>query len=344
MHHQYLIRKDNTVVTEQLFGDRIVNFLYSHIREHTPSLFRLATGARMSHLLGVWNFDLQLGAMLLGNRKFLSRCGVDLNECVEDISSFTNARKIFERKIKYWECRSMEEEEGSIVSPADSRMIAGSLSATESLFIKDKFFQFEELLGHDRDTWLQRFKNGDYGVFRLTPEKYHHNHTPVSGKVIDFYTVTGVYHSCNPGAVIEIATPYSKNKRVVTIIDTDVAGGTGVGFVAMIEVTALMIGDVVQCYSDHKYENPRNIEKGMFLKKGQPKSLYRPGSSTDILLFEPGRIKFSLDLTASQRRTDVHSRFSRKFGYPLVETEVDVRSKIGSRSDPAFLLNNGAQP
>jgi phosphatidylserine decarboxylase len=41
--------------------------------------------------------------------------------------------------------------------------------------------------------------------------------------------------------------PYSKNKRVVTIIDTDVEGGTGIGLVAMIEVVALMIGDIVQC-------------------------------------------------------------------------------------------------
>ena len=52
-----------------------------------------------------------------------------------------------------------------------------------------------------------------------------------------------------PGAVVALVTPYSKNSRVVTIIDTEVPGGTGVGLVAMIEVVALMIGEVVQCYS-----------------------------------------------------------------------------------------------
>ena len=31
--------------------------------------------------------------------------------------------------------------------------------------------------------------------------------------------------------------------------DTDIPGGSHVGFVAMIEVVALMIGDIVQCYS-----------------------------------------------------------------------------------------------
>ncbi len=329
--HQYLVRNDNTVVTEQLFGDRIVNFLYSHTREHAPSLFRMVTGPRMSHLLALWNFDLKLGSRLLGNRKFLNHCGVNLDECVDDISSFTNARKIFERKIKYWDCRPMPEEEDTIVSPADSRVLVGSLAETEALFIKDKFFEYEELFGWYRDHWRQRFEGGDYAVCRLTPDKYHYNHTPVAGIVVDLYTVGGVYHSCNPGAVVEIATPYSKNKRIVTIIDTDVTDGTRVGLVAMIEVTALMIGDVVQCYSTNKYNNPRTITEGMFLKKGQPKSLYRPGSSTDILLFEPGRVVFSPDLALSRQRTDVHSRFSKTSGYPLVEVDVSVRSTIANR-------------
>ena len=48
----------------------------------------------------------------------------------------------------------------------------------------------------------------------------------------------------------------------------------------MIEVVALMIGDVVQAYSETQYDNPKQIISGMFLKKGAPKSLYRPGSGT----------------------------------------------------------------
>jgi hypothetical protein len=70
---------------------------------------------------------------------------------------------------------------------------------------------------------------------------------------------------------VSLATPYSKNKRVVTVIDTDVGGGTGVGWVAMIEVVALMVGDIVQCYSQSEYKNPRPVETGMFLQCGYPK-------------------------------------------------------------------------
>jgi phosphatidylserine decarboxylase len=97
----------------------------------------------------------------------------------------------------------------------------------------------------------------------------------------------------------------------------------------MIEVVALMIGDIVQAYSNRGYESPRSMEIGMFLEKGRPKSLYRPGSSTDILLFQPGRIRFCEDLLSNMRRSGVCSRFSRGFGVPLVETDIRVRSLIG---------------
>ncbi len=72
-----------------------------------------------------------------------------------------------------------------------------------------------------------------------------------------------------PVAVINVVTPFSKNKRVVTIIDSDVPGGTGVGLVAMVEVVALMIGDVVQAYSETKYDSPKNdTPRDVFGKRG----------------------------------------------------------------------------
>jgi phosphatidylserine decarboxylase len=126
-----------------------------------------------------------------------------------------------------------------------------------------------------------------------------------------------------------IAGFYSKNRRIVTIIDTNVTGGSQVGLVAMIEVVALMIGDIIQCYSATRYDAPKPVEPGMFLHKGSPKSLYRPGSSTDILLFQRGTMDFSEDLQNNVKRRDVQSRFSSGLEHPLVETDIKVRSTIG---------------
>lgn len=328
--HQYIERHTGKIVDERLYGDRLVNLIYSDARENSGLLFKSLTGARMSSLLAFLNYDMPGGRKFLGSNRFLESCGIDWSECLDEPGSFKSPREIFERKIRYWECRPMPDEAGAIVSPADSRMIAGSLSDTSSLFLKGKFFDFEELLGTDKEQWLAAFRDGDYAVFRLTPDKYHYNHTPVSGIVKDFYEISGNYHSCNPDAVVTTATPYSKNKRVVTIIDTDVAAGTGVGLVAMIEVVALMIGEIVQCYSEERYELPRPLSAGMFLKKGLPKSLYRPGSSTDVLFFEKERMRFCGDLVGNLERRGVSSRFSKGFGKSLVETDLKLRSAIGT--------------
>jgi phosphatidylserine decarboxylase len=240
-----------------------------------------------------------LGQNLPGIRRFLANCAINLSECIDQPDQLDSARKVFERRIRYRQCRPMDEDPSAVVSPCDSRLLLGSLKETSKLFLKGKFFDYEELLRTDKSSWLDGFRGGDFVICRLTPEKYHYNHTPVAGIVTDFYEHDGDYHSCNPGLVISLATPYSKNKRVVTVIDTDVSGGTRVGWVAMIEVVALMVGDIVQCYSAAAYEKSRPAEIGMFVERGCPKSLFRPGSSTTVLLFQKDRVEFSQDSFAT---------------------------------------------
>lgn len=326
--HQYIERDSGAVRTEKLFGDRLIKLLYNEVRENAPLLFRLFTSARASSLLGAINFDAPFGGAA-GNRQFLAECGVDLGECLQPAAYFDTPRKVFERQIRYAECRPMPDDPAAVVSPADARVLVGSFREGSLLFLKEKFFAYEEFLGN-RGGWLEAFADGDFAVFRLTPDKYHYNHTPVAGVVADIYEIAGGYHSCNPGAVVEVVTPYSKNKRVVTVIDTDVPGGSGVGLVAMVEVVALMIGDIVQCYSAEGYADPRGVQPGMFLAKGAPKSLYRPGSSTDVLLFQKGKVRFAEDLVRNMHVPHATSRFSVGFGKPLVETDVRARSLVAT--------------
>jgi phosphatidylserine decarboxylase len=221
---------------------------------------------------------------------------------------------------------------GTVVSPCDSKVVVGSFASSSLLFLKGKFFDFIELLGPKKSVWHSVLAEGSFAVFRLTPEKYHYNHAPVSGRVTDFYEIGGSYHSCNPHAVVDVITPLSKNKRVVTIIDTDVMGGSRVGFLAMIEVVALGIGEIVQCYSREEYRKPEPVHVGMLLEKGAPKSLFRPGSSTVVLIFQKNRVRFSGDILANMYR-NARSVYSIGFGKPLVETEVHVRSEIAVRNN-----------
>ena len=330
MHHQYIVRETGEIASERLIADRTIGLLYNRVREQAPGLFRVLTSERVSRVLGFLHFDLNLPVGSRQGRQLLNRMGADWRECVDSQNSFTTPRSVFERKIRYWDHRPMDPDPQAVVSPADAKVLIGSLTEMPDLFIKEKYFSAVELLGEDLP-WHPYFENGDFAIFRLTPDKYHYNHMPVSGEVIDFYEIDGRYHSCNPKAQIALASIHAKNRRVVTIIDTDVAGGGHIGLVALVEVVALMIGDIVQCYSPTGYDNPQPITKGMRLAKGCPKSLYRPGSSTDILLFQKEAVTFSDDLECNRRRRDVLSRFSMGFGQPLVETDVQVRSTIARK-------------
>ena len=337
IQHQYIERDSGRIVTEKLFGDRTVQLLYHHVRENAPGLFRLCTSSHASSILAFLNFDASLKPALQNRRRYLADQGIDLEECVELPDFFDTQRKVFERQIRYWSRRPMPDDPKAVVSPADCRILVGSFRETSMLFLKEKFFDFHELLGHDKEAWLSAFAGGDFAVCRLTPDKYHYNHVPVAGKVVDIYQIGGDFHSCNPEAVVQVATPFSKNRRVVTVIDTEVPGGTRVGLVAMIEVVALMIGDIVQCYSDEQYRRPKSVQSGMFLRKGAPKSLYRPGSSTDVLIFQAGRIDFAEDLVANMRNVNATSRFTAGFGRPLVETDIKVRSLVARPAKKAHL-------
>ena len=326
--HQYIDRGTGAVADERLMANRIIRTVYSPKLENAPLLAKLASSRKVSEVLGYLNYDNALSSLLSGMRRFLRTCGIDASELVDDAASLDTPRKIFERKIKYWQCRPLPRIERCVVCPSDSRVMVGSLSNTSGLFIKGRFFEFPELLGGKGTRWTRRFNEGDFAVFRLTPEKYHYTHVPVAGEVADFYNVNGRYHSCNPNAAVRLLTPYSKNRRVVTILDTDCEGGDQIGYVAMIEVVALMVGQIEQRYSEVKYENPRRMEKGMLLQRGAPKALFRPGSSTVVLLFQPGRVRFAADLLRNQHKPGVRSRYSIGFGQPVVETDVKGRSLL----------------
>lgn len=329
--HQYIDRDTAEVVTEKLIADRVVNTIYSTVRERSPFLFDMLTSARTSELLGYLNYDNPLVTRQSHLDKLIRSLSIDLDECIVNGEPMNTPRKLFERKICYWETRPMPEEVEIAVAPADSRVLLGSFSENNMIQLKEKFFQYNELVGLDKMEWIGAFHNGDFAVFRLTPDKYHYNHVPVTGEVVDFYEIDGQYHSCNPSAVISLVTPYSKNKRTVTVIDTDVKGGSQVGLVMMIELVALMIGDIQQCYSAERYDDPVDVQPGLFIQRGCPKSLFRPGSSVNVVIFQAGRVEFFPDLIQNLLRKDVTSRYTSNFQQPLVETDVKVRSAIAKK-------------
>ena len=327
LEHQYIDRATGNVVREHLVADALIDALYSPALENAPWLTRLASSRYVCSALGYLNYDNLMSSRATGMLRFLRESGIQLSEFVGNLSDYDTPRKIFERQIRYWNCRPAPSHPCAVLCPADGRAHVGSMEESSTLYLKEKFFSFPELLS-ENSPWQQCFEGGDYAVFRLTPEKYHYTHNPVAGAVLDTYCVEGRYYSCNPMAAVQLITPFSKNRRVVTVLDTDVVNGSGVGRVAMIEVVALMVGQIEQRYSACRYESPRPVERGMFLQAGAPKALFRPGSSTVVLIFQPNKVRFARDLVENLNRGGVQSRFSAMLGRPLTETDVTVRSLL----------------
>lgn len=325
--HCYLDRRERVVKEENLIGDKFINFLYSKVRENSTKMFNAATSKTTTKLLKFFNYTRRINHGEILN--YLRKMNINMDEIYDDITQYKTVGDVFQRKIKYWEYRPMDDNPDIIVSPADSKMIPGSFSETSSIFIKDKFFSLDDLILKEK--WVNRFEGGDFAVFRLTPDEYHYNHLPVSGEIVDIYEIDGAYHSCNPTSTVSIVTPLSMNKRIVTIIDTDVRDGSNVGIVAFVEVVAMMIGEISQEYSSEKYNDPTPLQEGDFAMKGQPKSLYKPGSSTDIVIFEKNKITFDSDILEFSRKNDITSRYTSGFNIPLVEIKVRVRERIGKR-------------
>jgi phosphatidylserine decarboxylase len=144
MQHQYIERYSGRVVTEQLLADRMVRLLYHGVRENNTRFFKLLTSSWSSHILGMVNFD----RPVLSRRNLLAEYGIDRSELRDPPEQLDTARKIFERKIRYEECRPMPREADAVVSPADARVVIGSFRETSLLFLKEKFFAFEEMLGN----------------------------------------------------------------------------------------------------------------------------------------------------------------------------------------------------
>lgn len=133
--HQYIERDSGEVLPEKLYGDRFIRFLYHEVRENAPLLFRICTSARMSRLLGFIDFDAPLARGFAGNRRFLAECGGNLDECLHPPEFFDTPRKVFERQIRYWECRPTPNDPCAVVSPADARVLVGSFRESSLLFL-----------------------------------------------------------------------------------------------------------------------------------------------------------------------------------------------------------------
>src|SRR4030066_263174 len=94
--HQYIERETRKIKTEYLYGDKVVRFLYSGIKESAPWLFRQLTSAKITWLLSYANYRGFLAARMKEYLDLQRNLGISVEECLEPLELLDTPQKIFE--------------------------------------------------------------------------------------------------------------------------------------------------------------------------------------------------------------------------------------------------------
>ncbi|HVT05008.1 MAG TPA: archaetidylserine decarboxylase [Thermoanaerobaculia bacterium] len=193
---------------------------------------------------------------------------------------------------------------GSIVSPVDGTLRGfGAVSDGRIEQVKGRTYSMRTFLGDDE--MAASFEEGIYFNFYLSPQDYHHVHSPVEGDVVKSIHVPGRLWPVNDWSLRNIENLFSINERVVTFLQT-----ASFGLVAVVMVGATNVGKMSVTYDafitnttltgarrieKHTYEKPHHLAAGARL------GTFHMGSSV-VVLFEKGRIDVACVQLAAQQK------------------------------------------
>lgn len=271
-------RYTDRIEAEPIYGERWLRWAYERPLGRLTT-WMVAKRAWFSHFYG-WLMSRPGSAGKVA--PFVRQFGLDAEEFLEPIESFTSFNAFFVRRLKS-EARPIASEPGSVVFPADGRhLLLPALGGDTRVWAKGEAFDLAELLASAE--LAERFAGGAAVVSRLAPVDYHRFHFPLDGVAAEARLVKGPLYSVHPLAVARSARFLTANKRAVTRL-----GQTLAGEVAIVEIGATNVGSIQQTFV------PGGVEKG-----GE-KGYFAFGGSCVITVFEPGRVRFGDDLAAHSK-------------------------------------------
>jgi len=188
-------------------------------------------------------------------------------EMEKPIHHYQSLHEFFTRKLKP-DARKISQDPLSVISPVDATIEdLGEISLDHSITVKGKKYSVSEMLGGEPEA--QKYINGTYIIFYLSPSNYHRIHSPISGKVIGKRTIGTKSYPVNKYGIKYGKRPLSKNYRIITEMYYN-----GVSM-AMVKVGAMFINSIEILHSHDE------VEKGSEIA-------YFSFGSTVVLLFEPG--------------------------------------------------------
>lgn len=179
--------------------------------------------------------------------------------------------------------------ESELVSPVDGTLRSFGVVAGGRLEqIKGKDYTVARFLGDDASA--HRYEGGAFFNLYLSPQDYHHVHSPVGGGVTNSVHIPGKLWPVNDWSMHNIDELFAVNERVVTYIES-----AAYGLVAVTMIGATNVGKMSVVYDSFISNTPRtkaakrSYAPPIPINAGDRLGTFHMGSSVVVLL-EPGRI------------------------------------------------------
>ncbi|MBM7701445.1 phosphatidylserine decarboxylase [Metabacillus iocasae] len=204
---------------------------------------------------------------------------INQDEMEKSLRSYPTLHDLFIRTLKE-EARPIDESTSSLVSPVDAKVEeCGRILPSKEIIVKNKRYSIQEMVGNDEV--LHKYIDGEFVILYLSPKDYHRIHSPISGSIVQTWTLGNKSYPVNQAGLKYGKDPLIKNYRQLTEVQHSS------GHVLMVKVGAMFINSIERMHESNQ------------LIKGQEMAYFTFGS-TVILLFEKDTIQLSSHIKQDQ--------------------------------------------
>lgn len=230
-------------------------------------------------------------------RWFADTYQIDVDAAGQPLHDYPSIGHFFIRDL----AEGLRPVEGDFVSPVDGVLRNfGVIDKGRIEQVKGKTYTLARFLADEANA--ARYENGAFFNFYLSPQDYHHVHSPLSGGIVRSVHIPGKLWPVNDWSLANIDELFSINERVVTYVDGEL------GRVAVVMIGATNVGKISVTY-DSFISNSADIDKTVARDYAPPLPIaggarlgtFHMGSSV-VVLIEPGRVDLGgVRLTAGKK-------------------------------------------
>lgn len=218
-------------------------------------------------------------------RWFADTYQIDVDAAGKAIEDYPSIGHFFIRDLR----EGLRPIEGPFVSPVDGVLRNfGTVTGGRLEQIKGKSYTLAAFLGDEANA--RRYENGAFFNLYLSPQDYHHVHSPVGGSITRSVHIPGKLWPVNDWSLANVDELFSINERVVTYVECSF------GLVAVVMIGATNVGKISVVYDSFITNTAatttpatRSYDPPMAIAAGDRLGTFHMGSSV-VVLVEPGHL------------------------------------------------------